>query len=258
MTQQRKIDVARLRREQIIDAAAAIISEQGIDNLSLSAIEAKADMSRGQLTYYFPAKEDILLAVFDRVLCHMYQRLGQPNGEGGVPAGWWDWVQHLMSRLILEPPISPEFSGLQYTFLAQSSHRTDFRQRLAKLYEEWRGNMSQGMACELAQPQAREFSPRAMASVVQALLHGLGMQLAADPDAFSRRETVNLCLDMLSTYVWGETRAHLPRAHKAARNGRHRTSSNGKAKAKLTHDRRGALSNGRKSSARGKPYVGRI
>src|SRR5262245_58107831 len=53
-------DIANTRREQIVEAAVAVITEQGLQNLSLSEIEQKAGMSRGQLTYYFKAKEDIL------------------------------------------------------------------------------------------------------------------------------------------------------------------------------------------------------
>src|SRR6478735_3775984 len=71
-----RVDVASVRREQIIDAAASVIATQGIQKLSLSAIEAETGMSRGQLTYYFPFKEDILLAVFDRMVRRMQERVG--------------------------------------------------------------------------------------------------------------------------------------------------------------------------------------
>ncbi len=214
------MDTARVRREQIIEAAAAIISEQGLPNLSLSAIEQKAGMSRGQLTYYFPTKEDILLAVFDRALVLMYERMGRPEDQPGVEGRWWDWVQHLMTKVVVEPPVSPEVCGLQYTFLAQSTHREDFRLRLAKLYEEWRTHMSQGLSEEIAEDRpVRPVSPRALATVVQALLHGLGMQLAANPDAFDREEAVELCLNMLSIYVWGRPRT-VARKSLTARNGK--------------------------------------
>jgi AcrR family transcriptional regulator len=69
------LDIRGQRREQIIDAAVAVIAERGLQHLSLSEIEKKAGMSRGQLTYYFPAKEEILLAVFDRYLQGMHHRL---------------------------------------------------------------------------------------------------------------------------------------------------------------------------------------
>src|SRR5437763_1601824 len=137
-----RIDVARIRREQIVEAAVAVIAEQGLQNLSLSEIEKKAGMSRGQLTYYFPTKDDILLAVFDRVVLRMYERIGRPDGKQDDPDSGWAWVVHLLEALLLEPPVSPEFGCLQYTFLAQLGHRDDFRQRLSKLYGEWRSNMA--------------------------------------------------------------------------------------------------------------------
>ena len=58
--------------------------------------------------------------------------------------------------------------------------------------------MAEGMGRELTRHQPkRPASPRALASLVQALLHGLSMQLAADPDAFDGEEMLHLCLEML-------------------------------------------------------------
>jgi AcrR family transcriptional regulator len=197
-----RIDVGSIRREQIVDAAIAVIAEQGLQHLSLSEIESRAGMSRGQLTYYFPTKEAILLAVFDRLLQLAVQGLGTPEGLSCEQVTAWDWVRHLLENLIGKPPVSPEFDCLQYTFLSQINHREDFRQRLASVYEQWRSHMEQGFAADgAANPPERASSPRALATVVQALLHGLTMQRAADPTAFDPREVVNLCLDMLGMYV---------------------------------------------------------
>src|SRR5947209_8020756 len=143
-----RVDVRGVRREQIIGAAVAVIAEQGVQHLSLSEIEQRAGMSRGQLTYYFPAKEDILLAVFDRLLQFMYQRIGEPKGHADANSGGVEWVEHLLDRLLRQPPLSPEFHVLQYTFLSQIGHREDFRRRLATLYEEWRTNLAAGLAAD--------------------------------------------------------------------------------------------------------------
>jgi AcrR family transcriptional regulator len=164
-------------------------------------------MSRGQLTYYFPTKEDILLAVFDRLVLLMHQRIGEPAPTNGQPASGWEWVRHLLEKLVTEPPVSPEFGCLQYTFLAQIGHRDDFRKRLANLYESWRSSMALGLAADMSRAGApTQVAPRALASLVQALLHGLIVQRAADPRAFNDREMVDLCLDMLGTYLRPRTR----------------------------------------------------
>lgn len=207
-------DVASLRKGQIVEAAVAVIAEQGIQNLSLSEIEKKAGMARGHLTYYFPAKEDILLAVFDHLLRLMYERVGTPGGKdpcAGDVSGW-EWVRHLLAMVLLRPPAWPEFHCLQYTFLSQIGHREDFRKRLASLYEEWRGNLTNRMAEELArssEPPAAD--PRLLGTLVQALLHGLAMQLAADPTAFDREEMFRLCLDVLGGYLHPAGRPANPR-----------------------------------------------
>src|SRR6476619_5416391 len=121
---QTRIDIGSIRREQIVEAAVTVIAEQGMQNLSLSAIEQKAGMSRGQLTYYFPAKEDILLAVFDRLLELMHQRVqaGRDDGSPCQVAGkGWERLKGFLSFLILNPPEASEFHSLQYTFLSQIS-----------------------------------------------------------------------------------------------------------------------------------------
>jgi AcrR family transcriptional regulator len=201
---QARVDVGSIRREQIVEAAVAVIAEQGIQNLSLSEIEKRAHMSRGQLTYYFKAKEDILLAVFDRVLAMMRQRAHAGQGFGGEclkERSGWERMSFFLTRLILEPPSAPEFTALQHTFLAQLAHREDFRQRLAALYEEWRAFMARDLEAELARRAGPAVSARTVAALVQAVLHGLSMQRAADPDAFDRQEMLDLCLHLLGGYL---------------------------------------------------------
>lgn len=199
-----RVNIGSIRRTEIVDAAAAVIAEQGIQHLSLSEIETKVGMSRGQLTYYFKTKEDILLAVFDRMLQLMCEQHGEPGPDHPfMSMDWLDVVRHLLDMVLQEPPAHPEFHALQYTFLSQISHRQDFRGRLADLYEEWRSNMALGLKRNLKRrPTRRKARPRALASLVQAILHGLAMQKAADPDAVDSREMVQLCLDMLGSYLW--------------------------------------------------------
>jgi AcrR family transcriptional regulator len=196
-------DVGLQRRDQVVDAAVAIIAERGIQHLSLSEIEKRTRMARGHLTYYFPAKEDILLAVFDRLLQRMHQHFSEADREFcSQPRTGWEWVEYLLTMVLTRPPVTPEFGPLQYTFLAQMSHREDFRQRLATLYEIWRSNMTLGLASDLAgRPGAPKASPRALATLVQAILHGLEMQRHADPDSFDGPELRDLCLDVLGTYL---------------------------------------------------------
>jgi AcrR family transcriptional regulator len=192
-------EVARTRREQIIAAAVEIIASRGLHHLSLSKIESRAGMTRGQLTYYFPTKEDILLAVFDRLLLLMCQQMGDGEADPDREhiADVWKFVKQLVSKVLsASPRFGTEFHALQYTFLAQIAHRDDFREKLASVYAEWRDGIASHWK-EGSQP-TKHISGRTVSSFVQALIHGFTVQLAADAEAFDRTEMLELCLTVLA------------------------------------------------------------
>src|SRR3954452_5298817 len=83
-------EVAQQRRDQVIDAAIEIIATQGIHRLSLGNIEERGKMARGHLTYYFPTKEAILLAVFDRMLERMIAEAMKADGPKPGTGRAWD------------------------------------------------------------------------------------------------------------------------------------------------------------------------
>lgn len=212
----RRGPVGQQRREQIIAAAVAIIAEEGLPALSLSAIERRANMSRGQLTYYFPAKEDILLGVFDHLIQTMHKHAETGDGPPGCPlAGLegWDRLQAFLTFFVLQPPDAPEFHALQYTFLSQVGHRDDFRQRLAQLYEIWREHTANDLKADVPSADKPVVSPRTLSSFVQAILHGLAIQRVADPASYDRQEMLTLCLHVLGSYL-GKNNKPAPRTRK--------------------------------------------
>src|SRR5262249_35861516 len=120
---------------------------------------------------------------------------------------WPEFVGMLLRQLLCHPPRHPEFHALQYTFLSQISHRTDFRERLASLYEKWRSDGSVHLARDFAKTApARKVSPRALATLTQAIIHGLVVQTAVDGAAFQRDEVIGLALDMMRSYLWPKRR----------------------------------------------------
>lgn len=190
-------DVARLRREQVLEAAEAIVASEGLPKLSLGRIERRTKMSRGQLTYYFPTKEAILIALFERMLRRMLaEAMADPAAPQPGTGRAWECATFAFTRKLDQPPTSRDFLSLLYTFLAQMNHREDFRRRLAGWWDEWRSMIAQDI--ETSVPAPRPVAPRVAASIIQALLNGLSMQLAVDPKAFDPAEMAEACLYMLA------------------------------------------------------------
>jgi AcrR family transcriptional regulator len=195
----RRGEVAKRRRDEIVNAAIAIITDRGLPKLSLSAIEKRARMSRGQLTYYFKTKEDILLAVFDRMIEVMRSReqAGEMSNGVKLPPRGWERLKMFLTLILVDPPPMPGFHALHHTFLSQISHREDFRQRIAALHEGWRQAVSRDMAREIPDPeQARVF-----ATLFQALIHGLAIQREANPQAYDPQRMAQVCVQLLHSFI---------------------------------------------------------
>jgi AcrR family transcriptional regulator len=177
-------DVARQRREQVIEAAIEIIATEGIHRLSLGNIEERVKMARGHLTYYFPSKEDILLAVFDRMLDRMITEGMKADGPKPGTGRAFDCARSAVEKAM--EPAGPEklaFLSLINTFLAQTPYRDDFRKKIAGAHAGWRDHLAADYAGSVERPPV---PPEIAASLVMALVQGLGGQLAVDPAAFDR------------------------------------------------------------------------
>lgn len=189
--------IARKRRDEIVTAATEIIASEGLHRLSLARIEGRTGMTRGQLTYYFPAKETILLAVFDRMLERMIARAMADMAAQGLPSDGpgvgWARLRLGLSRLLGDKLDGPEDSlgPLVHTFMAQVSHRPDYKTKLATANQGWRDHVA-------ADVPPGPVPPAVAASLVMALFQGLGGQLAVDPQAFDRTEMLKACLQIMA------------------------------------------------------------
>jgi AcrR family transcriptional regulator len=194
-------EVARRRRDEVMDAAEAVIAGQGIDQLSLAKIEERAGMSRGQLTYYFPTKESILLAVHERMLRRMIREFLASEGPKPMTGQAWGCFQNaLRVHLGLNPNHSLERAkdlfSLLYTFLAQMGHREDYRNRLSEMSRTRHGMLAADFSQSVPEPW--QVSPKIASGLIQALLHGLMVQLMVDPQAFDRNEMYEACIQLFA------------------------------------------------------------
>lgn len=186
-------EVARRRREEIMDAAEAIIAGAGIDKLSLSQIEERAGMSRGQLTYYFKTREAILLAVYQRMLRRMIQEFLAEEGPKPMTGRAWDCFRHAVTEHLKPARLErvATLYSLLFTLLAQMGHRPDYRSRLAEIYDGWRTHIQTDLEQSVAPPYP--FDTRVAASLIQAVIQGLEIQLMIDPQAFDRTAMAEAC-----------------------------------------------------------------
>lgn len=61
-------------RPNILDAAAELIAQHGVHDLTLEGVAYRAGVTKGGLIYHFKTKDDLLAAVVERVLIQVEER----------------------------------------------------------------------------------------------------------------------------------------------------------------------------------------
>jgi AcrR family transcriptional regulator len=117
-------------KPRILHAARARFLAEGVDGASLRTIARDAKTNVGMISYYFPTKDDLFLAVVEDVYAKLVEDLGQPVREEGpvrarlakafarLGAASDDEVEiiRLVVREALLIPASPRFSRLLARF----------------------------------------------------------------------------------------------------------------------------------------------
>lgn len=75
----------RATREALIEAADRLLYEKGFEYTSVGDLAKSVGISRGNVTFHFPTRDDVLTAVIDRRLDRTQQMLEQWESAGAGP-----------------------------------------------------------------------------------------------------------------------------------------------------------------------------
>jgi AcrR family transcriptional regulator len=68
-------DVSDERKSQILDAAEGVFTKKGFDEARMDDIASKTGLSKGTLYLYFKSKDDLIVAILDRIFRREFAQL---------------------------------------------------------------------------------------------------------------------------------------------------------------------------------------
>jgi AcrR family transcriptional regulator len=78
------------RQDAILVTAEALLGERAFDDISIEDLARGAGISRPTFYFYYSAKDEVLLALLDRVITEVKHRVGElPRDFESDPAGAW-------------------------------------------------------------------------------------------------------------------------------------------------------------------------
>jgi len=168
------------RREQILKAAYQVALRRGIDGLTVRAVAAKARLSHGLVLFHFKRKDQLGLALLDRVL-EATIMLDVPADIRAIVTPM-ERLQalfgHEMRRLLGEP----RRIRLLLEYWARGAHNAVIRGKISSGLERYRSAF-RDIATEALTPgsSAARMAP-GVAAVTVSLIFGYPVQSIIDPD----------------------------------------------------------------------------
>jgi AcrR family transcriptional regulator len=111
-------DVSEERKKEILDAATDVFVRQGIHKARVDDIAEEAGLSKGALYWYFKSKDEIIIAMLDRIFEREFLHLQKLGSQGGSALErlniFLDSTIADIQRWLRLVPIAYEFLGLVF------------------------------------------------------------------------------------------------------------------------------------------------
>jgi AcrR family transcriptional regulator len=185
-----------MRREEILEAAAAVLYERGLLNTRISDVADRAGFASQTVLYYFKSKDQLLEAALDETETAFFERLaaGQKDLDGaaarlvylieetscgpGAINDWTLWME-MSVRARRDPAVRDAYFRLD----------SRLRRLISKVVRDG----------QEAGEFTRDANPDDFALAISGLIDGLGVLVTlGHPDVTAER-MIECCLDMVST-----------------------------------------------------------
>ncbi len=159
------------RRQQIIDAAKQALIEGGANSLVLRDVADQIGITHGNLQYYFPTKNDLLIAIFDQAVEKYTESMKVAVSETSTSKGRLDAI---IDAGIAELK-APE-TALWRMMMSLADHNPDMASILKKENDLYEQVVAEELA--LISPDLSLQRRRHIARIIHAILDGLGIQFS--------------------------------------------------------------------------------
>ena len=186
MPRQRESEATR--REQILQAAYEVALRRGIDGLTVRAVAARARLSHSLVLFHFKRKDQLGLALLDRVLAGTLS-LTVPDAIRTLPRANAR-LQALFRQELQRMSGEPRRLRLLLEFWARGGHNAVIRQKIGAALESYRTAFDDfgGEVAGGARGRSDKAVPAGVAAVAVSLIIGYPVQAIIDPKRVGAEE----------------------------------------------------------------------
>jgi AcrR family transcriptional regulator len=180
---------------RLLAAAQDILAERGYAELTMTAIAQVSGVNRALVSYYFGGKAGLLAALVETLFLNPDVGYVEEirSGRAGVDRAeaFLEWQQRVSAN--------DRTNRMLYELLPHALREPKVRARFVDEYRDYRavdGECLSGAPRELTEEELE-----ALAAVSIAVVEGLGIQRALDPDGFDHERAWRMWRDVVGSYL---------------------------------------------------------
>jgi AcrR family transcriptional regulator len=180
---------------RLLAAAQDILAERGFSELTMTAISQVSGVNRALVSYYFGGKAGLLAALVESLFLNpdvgfveeiRSSRVGEDRADAFL-----DWQRRVSQN--------DRTNRMLYELLPHALREPEVRARFAEEYRVYRA--VDGDCLAAAPRELSEAELDALAAVSIAVVEGLGIQRALDPDGFDHERAWRMWREVVGRYL---------------------------------------------------------
>lgn len=196
-----RINITAIRRQQMVQAAVAVMAAKGWSETSIDEVTKAAGVSRGLVSYHFKDKTDLLSAVLASCRAAFNEAVSAASGVTDDEPERLRLVVRAALHQIRENPVNYQ---VFLHFAANAGTHPELGEQIRTLYSEYRAVIARGIAVGQHHGVYRtELDPMATAAQIAGAIMGLALQWLTDPDGYPFEAAAHQTEDMILAFVTG-------------------------------------------------------
>jgi AcrR family transcriptional regulator len=180
---------------RILDAAKTIVAERGFARLTMAEVEKESGANRALVSYYFGSKAGLVSALVDSLFQDSTSEPVEETRAGSTgsdrTALYLEWQRRVSAN--------DRVNRMLYELLPHALKDQQIRGRFADEYRLYRSIGADRLSS--APVQLTKEQADALAAVTIAVLEGLAIQRALDPDGFDHDQAWRCWRDVIGRYL---------------------------------------------------------
>ncbi len=209
-----RINIAQIRRDQIIDAAIRVMATKGWGETSIDEITSEAGVSRGLVSYHFKDKAELLSGVLARCQQASTDAITEALATTEDMVEQMNIINRASLNFVRDDPTIYE---IFLHFTASARAHPELGDQIRDLYRGFRTTIARAIRRgQNAGVFRNDIDSEAAAARQVGALTGFALQWLLDPESFPFDEAVTQTQEMLIDYLLNGPMAIRPREPRTA------------------------------------------